>query len=231
MNSTGRARVLIADSDWDDFAAVVDAVEDLDVQLVWCATPADALAQLERGDAALLVADWEMQTESGESLFRFVKRRDEWRTVRTIVVAAPEDGTEHAEAFVDGADDILPRPFDARVFRARIVAGLRIRAAEREHLELERRRQLSATITTVAHEINNPLFAVMGNLEILREDIGPLGMSERDQSLRECLDTMRQECERIAGVVRRLRAIHDPTLTSYRGQTQMVALPEESAKF
>lgn len=229
MSTTSRARVLIADPDWEDFAAVVDAVEDLDVNLVWCATARDALVQLESGDTALLVADWDMRAEGGEPLFRTVKKREEWRSIRTILVAAPDDGIEHADAFVDGADDILPRPFDARVFRARIVAGLRIRAAEREHQELERRRQLAATITTVAHEINNPLFAVMGNLEILREDIGPLGQGTRDSSLRECMDTMKLECERIAGVVRRLRAITDPTLTSYRGETQMVELPEEGA--
>ena len=34
----------------------------------------------------------------------------------------------------------------------------------------------------------------------------------------------------MAAVVRRLRAITDPTLTSYRGETQMVELPEEGEK-
>jgi len=225
-SSAHQLRILIADPDWEDFSRVVDAVQDVGAELVWCSTARETIMQLEFG-AAMLVADWEMRAPDGDSLFRFVKRRDEWRLVRTIVVAAPEDGAGHADAIFDGADDILPRPFDAYAFRARIVAGLRIRAAEEERLELERRRQLAATITTVAHEINNPLFAVMGNLEIMREDLGPLGESERDRSLRECMDTMRSECERIAGVVRRLRSVVQPTLTSYRGDTEMMKLPEE----
>ncbi len=224
-----KPRIVIADPDWEDFEKVVDAIIDFDADLVWSRTPQEALEHIRAG-ASIMVADWAMKMPDGEPLFAALRRESFLPLHRTIVVAAPDDLEAHIGAFELGADDVLTRPFNHTMFRARVGAGLRLLQADVERLELQRREQLHATITTVAHEINNPLFAVMGNLEMLREELEARNVSTQDEFLTECLDAMKSECARIADVVNRLRKIIDPKLTTYHGRTRMVELPEEDGE-
>jgi NO-binding membrane sensor protein with MHYT domain len=84
---------------------------------------------------------------------------------------------------------------------------------------------VAETTTALAHEVNNPLTALMMNVELLEE----LGAEEVPESLEEILASAR----RIAGVINRLTTTGDPRTVPYLGRSQMIDLspkvPDEKA--
>jgi methyl-accepting chemotaxis protein PixJ len=96
-----------------------------------------------------------------------------------------------------------------------------------ENLELQHTAQLEAirqrwlagiaeTATAVAHEINNPLTALMINADLLEE-------TESAQAL-ESIAEIRRAARRIAQVVRRLGGVGTPQTVSYIGESRMLDL-------
>jgi DNA-binding response OmpR family regulator len=116
-----------------------------------------------------------------------------------------------AEVLDAGADDYVSKPSTPENLRARLeIAARRIaqeearRAAE---AELARARWLAGigeTTIALEHEINNPLSALLGHAELLLMD------DELSDDQRGELQTVREQAERIAAVVRRLAKLKDP---------------------
>jgi DNA-binding response OmpR family regulator len=129
-----------------------------------------------------------------------------------ILIATPADVRHDLADLLDaGADDYVSKPSTPENLRARLeIAARRIaqeearRAAE---AELARARWLAGigeTTIALEHEINNPLSALLGHAELLLMD------EELSADQREELQTVREQAERIADVVRRLAKLKDP---------------------
>ncbi|HEY1952743.1 MAG TPA: histidine kinase dimerization/phospho-acceptor domain-containing protein, partial [Gemmatimonadaceae bacterium] len=75
---------------------------------------------------------------------------------------------------------------------------------------------VAATTVALAHEVNNPLTALMMNVELLNE-VGP---EDAPESIAEILAAAR----RIAAVVTRLTNATDPHSVVYLGSREMIDL-------
>ena len=129
-----------------------------------------------------------------------------------VLVATPVEVRDDLAVVLDaGADDYVSKPSTPENLRARLeIAARRIaqeearRAAE---AELARARWLAGigeTTIALEHEINNPLSALLGHAELLLMD------DELSDDQRGELQTVREQAERIADVVRRLAKLKDP---------------------
>jgi K+-sensing histidine kinase KdpD len=100
-------------------------------------------------------------------------------------------------------------------------------AAGREKLDQERLAAVVEMAVTVNHEINNPLTAILGNVQLLL-----LKRDDLDQELQNKLRTIEQSAMKIKDVTQRLMRLNSVRSTSYNGDTRMLDLhdPEEGDK-
>ncbi len=95
-------------------------------------------------------------------------------------------------------------------------------AAGREKLDQERLAAVIEMAVTVNHEINNPLTAILGNVQLLllkREDL--------DEELQAKLKTIEQSAMKIKDVTQRLMKLNSTRSTNYNGDTRMLDLPAD----
>jgi signal transduction histidine kinase len=97
-------------------------------------------------------------------------------------------------------------------------AGLSKEAINRERLAA-----ILETAVTVNHEINNPLTAILGNVQLLL-----LKSEELDNELEAKLKTIEQSAMKIRDVTQKLMRLTTPKSTSYNDGTKMIDLSEDS---
>lgn len=85
-----------------------------------------ALAAIEEREPDLLVLDLHMPGMSGIEVCRAVKRNPFKARIPILMLTARSEIEHKVAGFEAGADDYLPKPFDPRELRSRVVALLRL---------------------------------------------------------------------------------------------------------
>ena len=125
-----RRRILVVDDDesvMSFYRRFFDAVHRSEFLAHLTTSPEEALAisKAEPIDAAIL--DWTMPRMSGLELARAIRADPKTRTVAILMVTVHESNDEICTALAAGADDHLSKPFDDKVFLARLRSLVRRR--------------------------------------------------------------------------------------------------------
>ena len=138
----------------------------------------DARALLERERYACALIDRNIGAESGLDLLRHV--RETHPQTDAIIITGYPNLSSAVEALRLGAVDYFSKPFEvpALIHRLRLVLERRALLDERRHLPTlvheDRMATLGRLSAGVAHEINNPLTFVTGNVEVAQQMIDRL---------------------------------------------------------
>jgi len=115
---------------------------------------------------------------------------------------------EHAERLALFAGQAALALQNARLFRSEQEQFRRLQESQAQLVQVEKMAALGRLVASIAHEINNPLQAVQGSLELAEEELqGDL----RPDKLTRYLRMANSEIERLATMVRRLRDFYRPT--------------------
>ena len=158
----------------------------------------------------LIVSDIMMPGLDGIALARRIRAARETAEVPVLLLSAREEVDAKLAGFEAGADDYVHKPFDMQELHARIELHLRLRAQARQLREaLEQLKKAETTlvqsekmvalgrmIAGVAHEMNNPIHFLRGNLALLRKRLaldgaGPL-LADIDESVERITAITRQ---------------------------------------
>ncbi|UCD63737.1 MAG: GAF domain-containing protein [Candidatus Zixiibacteriota bacterium] len=94
--------------------------------------------------------------------------------------------------------------------------------SSRDLLDKERLAAIIETAVTVNHEVNNPLTAILGNVQLLL-----LKRDDLDDELKQKLETIEASAMKIKDVTQRLMRLTTPRTVEYPGGTKMVDISEE----
>jgi len=118
--------LLFADDNEDMRHMVRDLLESSGHEIGLAADGPSALEAVRAREPDLLILDLNMPGLSGYDVCRAVKRNPGTARVPILMLTAQSDVEHKIEGFEAGADDYLPKPFDARELRARVGALLRL---------------------------------------------------------------------------------------------------------
>ncbi len=168
----------------------------------------------------LVVCEWQRRRLDGPAYCRSVKSDPALRATHITMLCANEDASSRVEGLDAGADDVLVRPFEPDELSARVRAGLRVRRQLRELCVDQHRTALIELAATLGHEINNPLTALFGHMELVLH-YPEQGDSYRMQHhIREAGNV----AARIGKVAQRLTEMVEPRTTTYLGHLRMLDL-------
>ena len=113
----------------------------------------------------------------------------------------------HATRLQALADQVAVALENARLYQAEREQFRRWQESQAQLIQAEKMAALGRLVGSISHEFNNPLQAVIGALELCREEVD--GRARQEQ-LRRYLSVMEKETERIAAIVRRVRDFYRP---------------------
>jgi DNA-binding NarL/FixJ family response regulator len=149
-----------------------------------------------------------------------------------IILTGNDDENLAIEAVKKGAQDylvknqtsggILLRAIRHAIERHHLQQSLTM--AQQQLLKTERLRVLMETAGAAAHEINQPLTAILGYTELL------LYQMAKDHPWRVDLNGIREACKRIQKIVQKMNAIQNYETKTYIGDTRIVDLDASASK-
>lgn len=138
-----KPRILIVDDEEASRLVASSALTGLDVEVVTCASAAEALAALAT-PADAVVLDLMMPGVDGMELCRVLRSREETRDVPVLMLTAYSGRQEKLLALDAGVDDFLAKPVDRLELRTRIAAICRFNRYRRV---LEDRQRLDSLVS------------------------------------------------------------------------------------
>ena len=167
-----------------------------------------------------VLCDWVMPRLDGIQYCRSVKSDPSLRETYVALVSSRSTMDDRVIGLDAGADDFLAKPWDIAELMARVRAGVRLRRLQDELRKAEHQAALVEMATTLGHEINNPLTALFGHMELLLQYVEQGDSARTDHHLREAGNV----AGRIAEVAQRLIRLSEPRTKTYLGDLRMVDL-------
>lgn len=164
-----------------------------------------------------IVLDVLLPGMSGFEVCRRLRANDRTRRIPVVMLTGLSDTPSKVQSFDIGADDYLVKPVPARELAARLRKLISGRREQDHQVQHHRVQAIGEIAAAVAHEVNNPLAAALGTLDLtlMRHDLGP--------DVRRNLEATRQELWRIATVLSQLSDVRDRTMP-YVGPDRMIVL-------
>jgi DNA-binding response OmpR family regulator len=169
---------------------------------------ASALASLDTVPPDIILTDLVLPDQPGYAVLEHA--HSQWPYLPVLVMTAYASLESAIEALKQGAYDYMLKPItppelSAALARARTAVALQRAQAREEHL-----RHIAEVSLTLAHEINNPLAILMGELQFQLEAVG-------DPDGRQAIEIALESAHRIADVVRRIAALREISYEEYYG--------------
>ena len=142
-----KAKILLVEDSENQGNHLKTMLETLGYEVCWVRSGIEALKLARTEPPDLVVLDVVLEDVDGYSVCRWLRIGDRTESLPIIMLTVKGDVRDRVEGLSVGANDYLPKPFEADELEARIYAALRVRSNQ---LELkERNAQLEAMLRNV----------------------------------------------------------------------------------
>jgi signal transduction histidine kinase len=206
-------RVMVVEDDADLRQEIVELFSDATYEVIEASNGRDAIRILQDAEGIsrlpdVIVLDLLLPVMDGWQFRVEQKRTPAFASIPVIALSA--SATPQAAAI--DADRFLAKPFEgAGLVRMAtdVVKSVERKRADAERAQSERLSQIGLLAAGVAHEINNPLTYVLGNLEIARGELAELERESTNQHvamIRDALTYALTGATAVQGIVKSLSA-------------------------
>lgn len=115
----------------------------------------------------LILLDIQMPDVDGYEVCRRLKKDGRSQHIPVIFISALDDTLDKVKAFSVGGVDYITKPFQVEEVLARVRNQLSIQAAQVQLAQAEKMASLGQLVAGIAHEINNPVSFIQGNITCL----------------------------------------------------------------
>ncbi|MEM9217865.1 MAG: response regulator [Cyanobacteria bacterium P01_F01_bin.150] len=176
----------------DDVPNNLEVVRDTLISQGYTATTAisgeRALRRLQKYVPDLILLDVQMPGIDGFETCRKIKENPQWQDIPIIFLTAQTDTESIVKGFSLGAVDYISKPFQEAELIARVCTHLQLRSLNRDLekalsdlkttqaqlVQAEKMSSLGQMVAGIAHEINNPISFIDGNIDPLEKYISEL---------------------------------------------------------
>jgi signal transduction histidine kinase len=229
--------VLLVEDSEDDAAFVVRELKRSQYDLHWerVETPEAMNEALDRRHWDVILSDYHMPRFSAPEAFRLVKARG--MDLPFIIVSGTVGEDVAVEAMRVGVHDYLLKGQLTRLLPAieRELRESRLRAEQRKMQEQllisDRMASVGTLAAGVAHEINNPLAALIANLEFSLEELAKVGGDGAHlDDVQAPLEDAREAADRVRMIVRDLKVFSRSGDEERRGPVDLEQVLESSLR-
>lgn len=199
----------------------------------------------------LILLDVMMDDMDGYEVARALKKNPGLSSIPIIFLTDRDDDESIQQAFAIGAVDYIKKPFRMNELLARVKTHIQLRATinllnseikkrnlieeqlnrsledlrftQEELIRLERMNTALAMGTTANHELNQPLMALKGFLDLLFEILDPILVEEEHKMI---LNQVQMAMDRIQAILKKYRETAEIELSTYHETEKMVVWKE-----
>ncbi len=217
MSKTQDLHILLVDDKPANLTSLRALLEDFDVNLVEAISGNEALTHTLSIDFALVLLDVQMPDMDGYETAELMRGTSKTRHVPIIFVTAINKEERHIfKGYEAGAVDYLAKPLDPHVLRSKVNVFLElyrqklelkqqnevlreaneiIIAQQKSAIEEERLKVLLQMSGATVHEMNQPLNALLGNIELLEQN------RDGEDMLKAHITEIKKASLRIQGII------------------------------
>ncbi len=243
MQQTIDQNILIVDDKPENLLALEKLLQRSGLNIITAKSGNDALSLILEHDFALVLLDVQMPDMDGFETAELMRGNEETRHIPIIFVTAISKDHKHVfKGYESGAVDYLFKPLDPYILQGKVnvflelhrqsaalkaanenlkLANQKILEQQKSVIEKERLKVLLQMAGATAHELNQPLMALLGYLELMA-----LTEGDRDNENR-FLSKIKQAGERIAEIVRKIQTIRHDEIIPYVGQASIVNISQK----
>jgi len=238
IDSIAPPKILIVDDRLENLVALEKTLADLDAQIIRATSGEEALSTLLEHAVALILLDVQMPDLDGFETAALIRSNEDTRYIPIIFVTAISKDQKHVfSGYASGAVDYLFKPLDPDILLSKVRVFLelerqkaiiaktneQLKAANRMILEQqkavikqERLKVLLQMAGATAHELNQPLMSLLGNIDLIR-------MAENDPArLMPRLNNIEAAGQRMADIVQRIQTIGSDEVIPYPGGVSII---------
>jgi signal transduction histidine kinase len=194
MPSEQKPLIMVLDDSEQGRYVTVRVLRSAGFRTIEAANGKDAIALADREKPDIAILDIRLPDIDGFEVCRRLRENTKLPSLAIVQRSATFEGAEYqVRALEGGADTFLSDPVDPTVLVATMRAMLRLRRAESQLREFDRRKD--EFLATVAHELRNPLAPLRNCLELLEH------ATDSKKVLSMCLPIMTRQTDHLVRLV------------------------------
>ena len=250
MAEEEKINILVVDDRPENLMAIEGVLERPDLEIITATSGNEALGLVLEHNFALILLDVQMPEMDGFEVAELIRGSEKTRHIPIIFVTAISKDKPHVFAgYEKGAVDYLFKPLDPQILRSKVnvfvelfqqrkklqqsnadlsrtVAKLeevnqKIKEQQASVIEEERLKVLLQMAGATAHELNQPLMVLMGNIQLLEME------ANVPAALRGRMGKINEAANRIAEIVKKIQTLRHDEPKSYAGGKTILNLDQQ----
>ncbi|MGJ8640650.1 MAG: hybrid sensor histidine kinase/response regulator [Opitutaceae bacterium] len=195
------SKILIVDDEPRNLQLVGEILRRDGLKFIFATSGQDALQAVREELPAVILLDVMMPGMNGIEVCRRLKNDEATNKIPVIFLTAMSEGRDAVEGFAAGAVDYVRKPFISEELLARVHTHLELAKTQAHMRDLYQ--QKVELITTLAHDVKNPMAGVVGLSSTLKNEIedGSMDLDEVGLILELMQDTAEGMLELVDGIL------------------------------